>query len=150
MNFINAVVLILEKIAGEFVICDAVNWLTTRERWFLLWYVWRVSETEKQEAFEEYERIIVSLIFTLSEQADKDFTSQCMSRANLKQGKCWISFQRATLQFRMIHDFQFSQGDWLLVIFMGVEVHDQKIEASLLDVSVLYHKSKLDFVLGLS
>ena len=48
-------------------------------------------------------------------------------------------------QFRMIRDFQFSQGDWLIDIFMGVEVHDKNIEPT----CWVHHKSKLDFVLGL-
>ena len=36
---------------------------------------------------------------------------------------------------RVFHDFQFSQGDWLFDIIMGVEVHDKKIKSSLLGAS---------------
>ena len=43
----------------------------------------------------------------------------------------------------------FSQGDCLFDFLMGVEVLDKKIESSLLGAS-LHHKSRLDFVLGLS
>ena len=36
---------------------------------------------------------------------------------------------------RVFHDFQFSQGDCLFDILMGVVVHDDKIESSLLGAS---------------
>ena len=43
--------------------------------------------------------------------------------------------QSYTRNTRVFHDFQFSQGDCLFDIFMGVEVHDEKMESSLLGAS---------------
>ena len=38
-----------------------------------------------------------------------------------------IAFYQHICWGRVIHDFQFSQGDWPLDIFVGVEINDKKI-----------------------